>query len=254
MDQIRTIIIGISGCSSSGKTTLARLLRDMFPDTFILHEDDFYKPESELPINQGHADWDCPEAISIPDLEAALAHVRATGTFPVSSRVPSAISPNNTLSRRSNHGCAPLTSPTPLSPPCPAILTPTPITTIFHKNYNNFQTSSHAGFLFTLRTAQLPSAQSWPTLDIKLFLRASRAAALRRRTARDGYVHMDGFWKDPPGYVEQVVWPNYVAAHRWLFEGGGCGGGQVGWRGVEGGREFWCRGLESESESGVCWG
>ncbi len=47
MDKPRTLIIGISGCSSSGKTTLARLLRDMFPNTFILHEDDFYKPESE---------------------------------------------------------------------------------------------------------------------------------------------------------------------------------------------------------------
>jgi uridine kinase len=47
MDQPRTIIVGISGCSSSGKTTLARLLRDMFPETFILHEDDFYKAESE---------------------------------------------------------------------------------------------------------------------------------------------------------------------------------------------------------------
>lgn len=47
MDKPRTIIIGISGCSSGGKTTLARLLRDLFPSTFILHEDDFYKPESE---------------------------------------------------------------------------------------------------------------------------------------------------------------------------------------------------------------
>lgn len=47
MDQQRAVIIGISGCSSSGKTTLARLLRDLFPETFILHEDDFYKPESE---------------------------------------------------------------------------------------------------------------------------------------------------------------------------------------------------------------
>lgn len=47
MDQPRTIIVGISGCSSSGKTTLARLLRDMFPETFILHEYDFYKAESE---------------------------------------------------------------------------------------------------------------------------------------------------------------------------------------------------------------
>jgi nicotinamide/nicotinate riboside kinase len=50
MDQPRTIIVGISGCSSSGKTTLARLLRDMFPETFILHEDDFYKAESEYSL------------------------------------------------------------------------------------------------------------------------------------------------------------------------------------------------------------
>lgn len=43
----KALVIGISGCSSSGKTTLARLLRDIFPNAFILHEDDFYRPEEE---------------------------------------------------------------------------------------------------------------------------------------------------------------------------------------------------------------
>lgn len=43
----KAVVVGISGASSSGKTTLARLLRDIFPNTFILHEDDFYKIESE---------------------------------------------------------------------------------------------------------------------------------------------------------------------------------------------------------------
>lgn len=43
----KAIIVALSGCSSSGKTTLARLLRDIFPNTFILHEDDFYKEETE---------------------------------------------------------------------------------------------------------------------------------------------------------------------------------------------------------------
>lgn len=47
MDDQKAAIVAISGCSSSGKTTLARLLRDIFPNTMILHEDDFYKPESE---------------------------------------------------------------------------------------------------------------------------------------------------------------------------------------------------------------
>ena len=46
-DNKRVLILGISGCSSSGKTTLARLLRDIFPSTFILHQDDFYRPETE---------------------------------------------------------------------------------------------------------------------------------------------------------------------------------------------------------------
>lgn len=47
MEDKKAIIIGISGASSSGKTTLARLLRDIFPNSFILHQDDFYRPEIE---------------------------------------------------------------------------------------------------------------------------------------------------------------------------------------------------------------
>ena len=43
----KAVIVGVSGASSSGKTTLARLLRDIFPNTFVLHEDDFYKPEDQ---------------------------------------------------------------------------------------------------------------------------------------------------------------------------------------------------------------
>ncbi len=50
----RATIIGISGCSSSGKTTLSRLLRDIFPYTVILHEDDFYKPEEEYATPRAH--------------------------------------------------------------------------------------------------------------------------------------------------------------------------------------------------------
>lgn len=57
--KTKTVIIGISGPSSSGKTTVARLLRtilnfDAEPQngvkgirTFIVHEDDFYKNDDE---------------------------------------------------------------------------------------------------------------------------------------------------------------------------------------------------------------
>jgi nicotinamide/nicotinate riboside kinase len=59
-----------------------------------------------------------------------------------------------------------------------------------------------------------------PFLDIKFFLRASYARAKARREARDGYVTIEGFWTDPPGYVDKIVWPNYVDEHGWMFEGG----------------------------------
>lgn len=47
MADKRAVVFSLSGCSSSGKTTLARILRDVFPNTFILHEDDFYKTDNE---------------------------------------------------------------------------------------------------------------------------------------------------------------------------------------------------------------
>jgi nicotinamide/nicotinate riboside kinase len=71
---------------------------------------------------------------------------------------------------------------------------------------------------FLLYTPALSSIMS--RLDIKLFLLVSRARATQRREARDGYVTLEGFWKDPPGYVDKIVWPNYAESHAWLFEGG----------------------------------
>jgi nicotinamide/nicotinate riboside kinase len=59
-----------------------------------------------------------------------------------------------------------------------------------------------------------------PNLDIKLFLRTTYEKAKKRREARDGYVTLEGFWADPPGYVDKIVWPNYVEEHAWMFEGG----------------------------------
>lgn len=60
--EAQTLIVGISGPSSSGKTTLARLLQRIFCgvnldsceqsgsldlNTFIIHEDDFYFPDDQ---------------------------------------------------------------------------------------------------------------------------------------------------------------------------------------------------------------
>ncbi|KAK4101412.1 P-loop containing nucleoside triphosphate hydrolase protein [Parathielavia hyrcaniae] len=249
MDPPRTITIGISGCSSSGKTTLARLLRDMFPETFILHEDDFYKTDSELPIKNGLVDWDCPEAISIPDLEDALAHIHATGTFPptldskedLNSVGPSPASPSHiaACTARVQNWLSPgqpgsLIFPSNLTSSSPSPSSPQPP----QPKKTKVRLCLLDGFLLY---SPPHFSRVMSLLDVKLFLRVSKAKAVARREARDGYVTLEGFWKDPPGYVEQIVWPNHVEAHRWMFRGGeveeegggsGGGGGELDWEAV----------------------
>jgi nicotinamide/nicotinate riboside kinase len=63
-------------------------------------------------------------------------------------------------------------------------------------------------------------AQLHAHLDLKLFLPVSYTKMKARREARKGYVTAEGFWEDPEGYVDEVVWPNYVRDHGFLFEGG----------------------------------
>ncbi|KAL2265376.1 hypothetical protein VTJ83DRAFT_6476 [Remersonia thermophila] len=230
MDKPRTILIGISGCSSSGKTTLARLLRDWFPETFILHEDDFYKPESELPQTHGFVDWDCPEAISIPDLEAALVHIRATGTLPptlnskedLNSVGPSPLTPARraALESKVRAWLQPGRPGADIFPP------PSPDGNAAAAAAAAARTKTRICILegFLLFSPPRFSAVM-ALLDVKLFLRASKRAALDRRARRDGYVTLEGFWADPPGYVDRVVWPGYVKHHRWMFVGAGHGRG-----------------------------
>lgn len=81
-------IVGISGPSSSGKTTLARLLRSILLEggqhAFILHEDDFYVTDKDIPIHSetGLQDWDCLEAIDAKAFEEALKYIKANGKSP----------------------------------------------------------------------------------------------------------------------------------------------------------------------------
>jgi len=78
----RPLIVGISGPSSSGKTTLARLLRDVWTNTIILHEDDFYWAEDMIPVKNGVQDWDCMDALDVSRLESTLIYIKTHGSLP----------------------------------------------------------------------------------------------------------------------------------------------------------------------------
>ncbi|OTB12949.1 hypothetical protein K445DRAFT_320442 [Daldinia sp. EC12] len=210
MKDRKAFIVGISGASSSGKTTLARLLRDVFPNTFVLHEDDFYRAETELPYKDGLLDWDCAQAINIPDMKRALEHIRAHGTFPpfVDSKED-----QNSIGECPVPNAAIIAARAKVS----QWLQPG------HPGHSVLTTSDLRICLldgFLLYSPELEAGGIPSLLDAKLFLLVSKERATQRRERRDGYVTLEGFWADPPGYVEKVVWPNYAEAHRGLFKDG----------------------------------
>ncbi|KFG84955.1 nicotinamide riboside kinase 1 [Metarhizium anisopliae] len=200
----KSLIIGISGPSSSGKTTLARLLRDIFPNTFILHQDDFYKPEPELPVKNGLLDWDNAGALDISAMTEALSYIRQHASFPPTldskedqNSVGKCPVPESTIAALRSRVSDALPSSHPL-------------------RGANLRLCLLDGFLLYSPSMQAVHSH----LDLKLFVRASYAKAKARREARDGYVTIEGFWADPPGYVDKIVWPNYVEEHAWMFDGG----------------------------------
>ncbi|ERS94974.1 hypothetical protein HMPREF1624_08686 [Sporothrix schenckii ATCC 58251] len=203
----RAIVVGISGCSSSGKTTLARLLRDVFPNSFILHEDDFYKNDKDIPISvDGLADWDCAEALSLPDMEKALLHIRTQGALPEDQNsVGNCPVPDATIEAQKAKVQAWLQPGQPGNKLVRG-----------GEGGNTPRICFFDGFLLYSEKTRT----SMELIDVRLFLRVSHAKATQRREARDGYVTLEGFWKDPPGYVDKIVWPNYVEAHKWLFDNG----------------------------------
>ena len=78
------LLVGISGPSSSGKTTLSRLLRDIYPSQqlTILHLDDFYLTDAEIPVKNGVQDWDCLESLDLKGLREALQFIKKEGRSP----------------------------------------------------------------------------------------------------------------------------------------------------------------------------
>lgn len=188
-----------------------------------------------LPKKHGLLDWDCAESLSIPDIVKSLDHIHKNGTFPVSQKY---------LSCRTNHGGlhAPEEHSLTLSQPdldskedqnsvgeCPvpnSVIDSLKVRVkqwtepgnpghgILDNSTNAIRLCAFDGFL--LYSKSMASVQ--PHMDIKIFLRVSYEKAKARREARSGYVTLEGFWEDPPGYVDKIVWPNYVEAHKWMFE------------------------------------
>ncbi|CBX93143.1 similar to Nicotinamide riboside kinase 2 [Plenodomus lingam JN3] len=198
------LLIGISGPSSSGKTTLSRLLRDIFPPSkiFILHLDDFYLTDAQIPIKDGIQDWDCLESLDVASLVKALQDIKLHG------KSPDWLSSKEDQNSVGEHR-VPESELERLRSLVRGWLRATP-------SWEDRRICIVDGFL--LFSEDMRDVRSM--FDLRLFLRTRYQTAKKRREARSGYVTLEGFWEDPPGYVDKIVWPNYVQDHKFLFLGG----------------------------------
>lgn len=204
------LLVALSGPTSSGKTTLARLLAQIFPSTFILHADDYYHTDSAIPVHDGVQDWDCAEAINLPKLEAALRRVK-----------------NGEDVNGVNHPVASMEIPEGEgeAAQCDEVLER------LKAEVKEWEAAlgAHGGEAWKKRRRLVivdgflllgPSVRSLHTLfDVRILLRSRYEDSKRRREARSGYATIEGWWEDPPAYFDRIVWPNYVNEHGFLFQG-----------------------------------
>ena len=199
-------LLGISGPSSAGKTTLAYLLSRLFAPRvqLLLHGDDFCKEISLIPTCNGYIDADGPNGVDFENVVKTLDYVKAnegrppeqhkswqTNVFPDQEARALRMIPQDTLKQLSDKISVQL-------------------------EYEKFSMVIMEWFLLY----HLPDVRS--RFDGKLFVRLDHQEARRRRLTRPSYgaeAKEGEFWKTED-YFEKMVWRNYVEQHADLFEDG----------------------------------
>lgn len=199
-------LLGISGPSSAGKTTLAHLLSSVFAPHVqnILHGDDFCKDISLLPTYNGYPDADGPGGVDFEKMIETLNYVKVHG-----GKLPENFSSWQADVFHDQEGKA-----------LQMVLQDTlkQIRSKISEHLKGVQYSIviMEGFLLYHRS------DVRNMLDGRLFVRLDYQEARRRRLTRPNYgteAKEGEFWKTQD-YFERMVWRNYVEQHADLFEDG----------------------------------
>jgi len=212
----RVILVGVGGATCSGKTTLAKHLNRILPDSVIIHQDDFAPPQELVPLHPVHnvQDWDAAAgAISWDRLVEFLRHVKETGTIPPDHRSHDHLNEQKEVKVEDK---------------------------VLEKWIKEFETikqdrKDNEKIIWGLVDGFLLywNKDVFDQLDVRIMLRVPHDVLKKRRHERHGYhtaVQSDpegSLWRDPPGYWENIVYPAYLDAHKDVFTNGDVEHGQL---------------------------
>lgn len=196
-------LLALSGPTSSGKTTIANALSAIFPNSLIIHADDFYKTDSRIPLKDGLQDWDCAESVDFEKLWGVLRGVKDGQGVPRDLVHQGEVEDGVHAPNVKYVGEEVIGRLRTEVEGWPEILTQRKLVIV-------------DGFLLFGESVRHMSSSIF---DFRILLRARYQDAKRRRESRNGYVTLEGFWQDPPDYFDKIVWPNFVKEHGWMFYG-----------------------------------
>ncbi|KAH7888434.1 hypothetical protein F5I97DRAFT_1852647 [Phlebopus sp. FC_14] len=204
--RTKVILVGIGGATCSGKTTLAKHLKNILPNSVIIHQDDFAPPRELIPRHPVYdvEDWDTPQgAIDWSRFRTFLRAVKKEGSIPLDHRSHDHLNEQKEFPIDAEHFKQWKDE--------------------FEHISRRFKTEKHTQILWGLVDGFLLywDKEAIDQLDARIFLRVPHDELKRRRHERHGYHTAEGaLWRDPPHYWEQIVYPAYLEAHKDIFEGG----------------------------------
>ena len=202
----KVVLLGLSGPSSAGKTTLAHLLSHVFRSiTLILHGDDFCKEIRHLPVIDGYPDADGPHGVDFVKMVQVLDYVKTNfGQTPpdFKSWQADVFPGQDDIARR---------------------LVPPPLIAELYRRVEASSIDFGNMIIVVVEGMMLYNIKEVrERIDARLFLRLSHQTARYRRMNRQGYgseARPGESWKTED-YFEKMVWRNYKAEHAAFFHDG----------------------------------